>query len=63
MIGVFWYQARLKDSRIGKIVSYTYTDAIKKSGKDWIYRVSEGKVDFLIGLWEKEIYKLDYIWR
>ena len=28
-----------------------------------VYRVSEGKVFFLIGLWEKEIYKLDYIWR
>ena len=27
------------------------------------YRVSEGKVVFLIGLWQKEIYKLDYIWR
>ena len=27
------------------------------------YRASEGKVFFLIGLWEKEIYKLDYIWR
>ena len=28
-----------------------------------LYRVSEGKVVFLIGLWEKEMYKLDYIWR
>ena len=28
-----------------------------------IYRVAEGKVVFLIGLWEKEIYKLDYIGR
>ena len=27
------------------------------------YRVSEGKVVFLIGLWQKEIYKLDDIWR
>ena len=27
------------------------------------YRVSEGKVVFLIGLWQKEIYKLDHIWR
>ena len=26
------------------------------------YRVSEGKVFFLIWLWEIEIYKLDYIW-
>jgi hypothetical protein len=25
------------------------------------YRVSEGKVVFLIGLWQKEIYKLDDI--
>ena len=28
-----------------------------------MYRVSEGKVFFLIWLWEIEIYKLDYIWR
>ena len=27
------------------------------------YRVSEGKVGFLIWLWEEEIYKCDYIWR
>ena len=43
---------------ISKINWYILT-----SKKLSLYRVSEGKVVFLIWLWEKEIYKLDYVWR